>query len=153
MRILKSEFQRVSVALILGAFSAGFTPAVIASSTYDASAGIVVTLTDVNDLGGNTVTGGWNVMLEGFLEPSTSMSSTGDGIANASATSNVDFGSFVFLSIGALLYRQRCLMARQATAQQPPTQLQAYIFKTSAISRGKLSGSTSIMTSLQLQRP
>jgi hypothetical protein len=100
MAILKSEFQRVSVALLLGVFCAGFTHAANASSTYDASAGIVVTLTDVTDLDNNSVSSGWSVMLEGFLEPSTSMSSSGDGIANASATSNVAYGSFVFLSIG-----------------------------------------------------
>jgi len=100
MKSLKVDFHGLSAALILGVISTGFTPAVMAASTYDASAGLTVTLSDVTDLNDITVSEGWQVMLEGFLEPSTTIDSTGDGIANASATSNVDYGSFVFLSIG-----------------------------------------------------
>ena len=101
MKLLKSDFNKLTTAVILGALCSGFTPAATASSTYDASAGLVVTLSSVTDLNDNAVsTAGWSVMIEGIYDPSTTMDTTGDGIANASVTTSIDRYEFIFLSTG-----------------------------------------------------
>ena len=100
MKLLKSDFNKLTTAVILGALCSGFTPAATASSTYDASAGLVVTLSSVTDLNDNAVSTGWSVMIEGIYDPSTTMDTTGDGIANASVTTSIDRYEFIFLSTG-----------------------------------------------------
>jgi hypothetical protein len=101
LKLFKSDFQKFALALTFGALSTGITSTATAASTYDAEAGLMVTLTNVTDLAGGAVSNDdWNVIIEGAFPSSTSMDSTGDGIANANATSNIDDFSFVFLEIG-----------------------------------------------------
>jgi hypothetical protein len=100
IKFLKCYIHKLTVAITLGAMSAGFTAAATAASTYDASAGLVVTLNSVTDLNDNDVSDGWSVMIEGIYEPLTSMDSTGDASANAIVTTTIDAYDFVFLNIG-----------------------------------------------------
>ena len=68
-----------------------------AASAYDATAGLTLTLSSVTDLSGSAVSDDWGVFIE-QLFPTTSMNSTGDGIANASTTSS--FVGYLPLNIG-----------------------------------------------------
>jgi hypothetical protein len=97
MKLLKTDFKSLAVALILGAFSTGFTPAATASSIYDATAELTLTLNSVTDLDGNAVAAdNWFVGVEPLF-PNTTMDSTGDASANASTTSSIT--SYVFLNL------------------------------------------------------
>lgn len=101
LKLLKSHFVKFALVLTFGALISGITTTATAASTYDASAGLMVTLTSVTDLSGAAVSNDdWNVIIEGSYPPFTSIDSTGDGIANANATSNIGDYSFVFLEIG-----------------------------------------------------
>ncbi len=61
MNLTKHKLHTFSAALALGALSFGFTPAAMAISSYDASASLSLTLTDVTDAAGAQVTTGWSV--------------------------------------------------------------------------------------------
>lgn len=99
MNSLKPDFRKLTVAITLGALSIGFAPAANAVSTYDATAGLTLTLTSVTDAAGAPVADGWSVFAE-YQWPSTSIESTGDSVAYASATTNIDEGSgILFLDV------------------------------------------------------
>lgn len=101
LNLLDITFQRLAVSLTLATLCAGFSPATIAASSYDVSAGYTLTLTNVTDLANNSVSADdWIVAVEGIFEPTTTIVTTGDGIANADTTSTIDFLDYVFLDIG-----------------------------------------------------
>jgi len=66
--MFKSNVQKLTAALTLGVLSICFAPAAAAISTYDASAGLTITLDSVIDVDGNAVdaAGNWAVTAEGF---------------------------------------------------------------------------------------
>ncbi|MFV9616831.1 MAG: hypothetical protein ACNYZG_12805, partial [Gammaproteobacteria bacterium] len=61
MNLFKTNLYTLTTSLTLGALSLGFVPAAMAASTYDATAGLTLTLTNVTDLNDATVTSGWTV--------------------------------------------------------------------------------------------
>jgi len=85
MKLTKHKLHTFSAALALGVLSFGFTPAAMAISTYDAAASFSLTLTDVTDVGGTTVTSGWDVAA--FGSGSTFLSES--GVASATGTTSV----------------------------------------------------------------
>ena len=85
MKLLKNDFQKLAAALTLGALSIGFAPVAAAVSTYDASASLSMTLTDVRDLTGTQQTGFWEVTASGGGDPFL----TEIGVATASGTTVV----------------------------------------------------------------
>ena len=97
-RLMNSDLRKFAIALTIGVLSAGYSTVASAASTYDTSAGLTVTLTDVTNLSGAAVSiDDWNVIIE-ILSPSTYTGSTGDGSASASTTSS--FEGLDFLEIG-----------------------------------------------------
>ena len=101
MKTLKSDFHKIVVTLSLGAFSVGFIPTSIAASFYDATAGLTITLNDVTDSGGNSVSAeDWGVMAEGLSSPYIEANPFGDGSASASTSNDITLGDFLFLNIG-----------------------------------------------------
>ena len=85
MKLLKPVLYTYTAALALGALSMGFAPAAQAVSTYDAAASFSLTLTDVTDLTGFTVTSGWSV--DAFGSGVVDLFESGD--ASASGTTSV----------------------------------------------------------------
>ncbi len=85
MKFTKPNLRTFSAALTLGALSFGFAPAAMAISTYDAAASFSLTLTDVTDMTGTTVTSGWSVEAFGF--GTVDLFESGD--ASASGTTSV----------------------------------------------------------------
>ena len=81
MNLYKSNLRTLTAALTLGALSFGFAPSAMAISTYDAAASFSLTLTDVTDVGGTTVTSGWDVTAFGsgdvFLNDNGNASASG----------------------------------------------------------------------------
>ena len=66
INLFKSDLRTLTAALTLGTLSIGFAPAAMAVSTYDAEASFSLTLSDVTDMTGATVTSGWSVEVDGF---------------------------------------------------------------------------------------
>ncbi len=95
MKFTKPNLRTLSTALTLGVLSFGFAPAAMAISTYDAAASFSLTLTDVTDVTGATVTSGWSVDAFG----SGDVFLTESGVASATGSISV-VDPLVFLSIG-----------------------------------------------------
>jgi hypothetical protein len=87
MKLTKHNLNTFTAALALGALSFGFSPAAMAISTYDASASFSLTLTDVTDMSGATVTSGWSV--DAFGSGLVEIFEAGDASASGT-TSEVD---------------------------------------------------------------
>ena len=96
MKFTKPNLRTLSTALTLGVLSFGFAPAAMAISTYDAAASFSLTLTDVTDVTGATVTSGWSVDAFG----SGDVFLTESGVASATGSTSV-VDPAVSLSIGS----------------------------------------------------
>jgi hypothetical protein len=87
INLFKSDLRTLTAALTLGTLSIGFAPAAMAVSTYDATASFSLTLTDVTDMAGATVTSGWSVEALGDDFGGADLFEFGD--ASASGTTSV----------------------------------------------------------------
>ena len=87
INLYKFNFRTLTAALTLGALSFGFAPAAMAASTYDAAASFSLTLTDVTDAGGTTVTSGW--IVEAFGDDFGGIDTFESGDASASGSTSV----------------------------------------------------------------
>jgi len=87
MNLFKSDLHTLTAALTLGTLSICFAPAAMAVSTYDAEASFSLTLADVTDMTGATVTSGWSVEALGDDLGGVDLFEFGD--ASASGTTSV----------------------------------------------------------------
>jgi len=87
INLFKSDLHTLTAALTLGTLSIGFAPAAMAVSTYDATASFSLTLSDVTDMAGATVTSGW--IVEAFGDDFGGIDTFESGDASASGTTSV----------------------------------------------------------------